>query len=759
LAVVALGAPQAQAQSSLSISMTDAPDPVTAGSNLTYSITASSIGLEENVGFTDALPAGTTFQSLSVPGGWSCLTPSVGSGGTITCDIGVINGSVNATIVVNVGSGVSGTLTNTATLVGSTTVSATATTSVTGGSTSTTLVSSLNPSRPGQSVTFTATVASGAGVPTGTVTFLDQGSAIGTVALAGGTAQLTTSALAAGNHPIVAVYNPSGGFTTSRSAVLRQIVRAGGDTATSLVSSLNPSQAGNPVTFTATVTGSGVPTGTVTFQDGGRSIGTVTLSAGTAQLTTSSLSPGTHSIVAIYNPSGDFTTSRSSVLRQSVVPGGTTATQVVSSLNPSRQGEAVTFTATVTSPGGTPTGTVTFRDGGAALGTARLSGGVARFSTNALRTGTHSITAVYSPTGSFTASTSAVLQQAVGVPIDSLKLAALQAAVTKIVALNSGAAFARAVDSAVSEGFKGSKSVVSQSGNALRINFAAEGEKRTTNAFDALAYAGKGSVATPTPEKVWLPWMEIGGSNWNTSAAAGDIRGDHINTILGTSYKLSPNLLVGAFGGYETFDYTSHVLDGRVNGTGWTGGGYLGWRLMQTLNFDAAVAYSSLDYNAIAGTARGSFNAGRWFATASLSGQHEFGAWELEPSVRLHAVWERDDAYTDSLGFLQTARSFSNGRVSSGGKATYTVPTSADVSFSPYAGLYGDYYFTSDDMATTIGQPPVAAVKGWSARVVSGLGMEHRSSGASVMIGTEVGGLGSGDHMNWVGRGRFSVPF
>ena len=216
------------------------------------------------------------------------------------------------------------------------------------------------------------------------------------------------------------------------------------------------------------MTGTGVPTGTVTFQDGGRSLGTVTLSAGIARLTTSALANGAHSIVAIYNPSGDFTASRSSVLRQSVLPGGTTATQVVSSLNPSRQGDAVTFTATVTGSGGTPTGTVTFRDGGATLGTARLSGGIANFTTNALRAGTHSITAVYNPTGAFTASTSSALQQAVGVPIDSLKLAALQAAVTKIVAQNSGAAFSRAIDSAVSEGLKGNSRTVSQSGNALR---------------------------------------------------------------------------------------------------------------------------------------------------------------------------------------------------------------------------------------------------------------------------------------------------
>src|SRR6202030_3723976 len=50
-----------------------------------------------------------------------------------------------------------------------------------------------------------------------------------------------------------------------------------------------------------------------------------------------------------------------------------TATSVVSSLNPSTFGQSVTFTATVSSAAGTPTGTVTFNDGATALGTVALS--------------------------------------------------------------------------------------------------------------------------------------------------------------------------------------------------------------------------------------------------------------------------------------------------------------------------------------------------------------------------------------------------
>ena len=69
-------------------------------------------------------------------------------------------------------------------------------------------------------VTFTATVASGGGTPTGTVSFLDGATTIGTGTLAGGIATFTTSALTVGTHPITAVYGGSGNFVSSTSAVL-----------------------------------------------------------------------------------------------------------------------------------------------------------------------------------------------------------------------------------------------------------------------------------------------------------------------------------------------------------------------------------------------------------------------------------------------------------------------------------------------------------------------------------------------------------
>jgi hypothetical protein len=284
---------------------------------------------------------------------------------------------------------------------------------------STALVSSVNPSVFGQSVTFTATVSANApssGTPTGTVTFLDGSTILGTGTLSGGLASFNTSALAVSSHSISASYGGDGNFTGSASASLSQTVNVDGTT-TALVSSANPGLFGQSVTFMATVTanapGSGMPTGTVIFLDGSTTLGTGTLNGGVASFSTSSLATGTHSITASYGASSSYAGSTSAVLSESIVIA--TTTTLSSSINPSTFGQSVTFTATVKASSGTttPTGTVTFLDGNTTLGSATLSNGKATFKTSTLAAGSHTITASYGGSSTFGTSLSAPLSQTV----------------------------------------------------------------------------------------------------------------------------------------------------------------------------------------------------------------------------------------------------------------------------------------------------------------------------------------------------------
>ncbi|HEY0320623.1 MAG TPA: Ig-like domain repeat protein, partial [Pyrinomonadaceae bacterium] len=115
---------------------------------------------------------------------------------------------------------------------------------------------------------------------------------------------------------------------------------------------------------------------------------------------------GTCSITASQGGNGNYNAA-SDVVQQFNVAQAATTTSLTSSVNPSNVGQNVTFTATVSSGAGTPTGTVQFKDGVTNLGApvALNASGVATFQTNTLTAGNHPITAVYSGDVNFATST------------------------------------------------------------------------------------------------------------------------------------------------------------------------------------------------------------------------------------------------------------------------------------------------------------------------------------------------------------------
>jgi hypothetical protein len=381
--------------------------------------------------------------------------------------------------------------------------------------TTTTVTSSLNPSSFNQQVTFTATVnGQFGGTPTGTVTFTYGSTTLcNSVTLSGVTATCAYSALPIGTDIVAATYSGDSNFSGSSGSFNQTVNQA--TTTTTLTSSVNPSEPGQPVTFTATITPQygGQATGTVMFKDGPTTLGSSGVSGNAASLTTSGLAMGTHYITAIYSGDSNFTGSTSNTVTQVVegpygvvspaavnfgqVPVGQTSPQqrvtlkntgnaelvitdisisgnfalpvnkcangvkpgthcnvyvtftphavgtesgtltltdnawnspqtvpltgtgvnatttaLTSSPNPSTYGEAVTFTAVVT-PAPPDGETVSFMKGKKVLGTGTLSGGTASFATSTLKVGTDSVTAVYGGDSNFASSTSNTVKQVV----------------------------------------------------------------------------------------------------------------------------------------------------------------------------------------------------------------------------------------------------------------------------------------------------------------------------------------------------------
>ena len=321
-------------------------------------------------------------------------------------------------------------------------------------STTTALTSNPNPSSLSQTVTFTATVAAQyQAAITGSVTFMNGSTTLGSAPIAKNKATFTSAFSTAGTDPITAVYTGDANNLTSSSQALSQVV-TNAPTTTTVTSSGSPAFDGQPVTFTATVTSSygAIPNGElVTFYDSGTRIGAGNTQGGAATMTTSSLTAGAHTITATYAGDSSFEASTSKAINQTISLN-TTTILLTTNANPAAYGLPVTFTVTVSSVlsgGPTPTGTVTFKNGTVALGVATLNPqGSATLTTVTLGAGVYAITVAYNGDTSSAKSTSGTLNQTVNAAatttqlVSSVSPAALGESVTFTAIVRSATAFA-----------------------------------------------------------------------------------------------------------------------------------------------------------------------------------------------------------------------------------------------------------------------------------------------------------------------------
>ena len=380
-------------QAATSTALTAAPNPSTFGQNVTLTATVTSpCGASGNVTFLDGA---NLLASAALSNGSATLVTTALPAGTRSLTARYAGDANNAA-----------------------SASSAVTQVVNKVATSTVLASSLNPSVPSQAVTLTARVTP-AGA-TGSVNFTDGPVSLGSAALSNGTATLTTSFATAGTHTLSASYTGDPNYAASLSPAVSQLVAAAQSSITTLT--VNPTTAalGQTVTLTAAVTPASAA-GTVTFLDGATTLSTQNLSGGSASYTTSSLAAGSHSLTASYNGSSAVAASVSAAVTLTIAR---TATAITLTAAPSSAelGQPVVLTAAVTPAAAS--GTVTFRDGSATIGTGTLANGKATFTTSSLGLGTHLLAADYEGNSTYNPSSSSQATLVVGKRTTTLTLAA-----------------------------------------------------------------------------------------------------------------------------------------------------------------------------------------------------------------------------------------------------------------------------------------------------------------------------------------------
>ncbi|MFP5266630.1 MAG: Ig-like domain repeat protein [Acidobacteriota bacterium] len=189
----------------------------------------------------------------------------------------------------------------------------------------------------GTSVALTATVSNTSSSPaspvnSGTVTFYDGSTSLGTGTLSGsGAATLTLQTLPVGADTLTAAFAAQGNYAASTSAAVTETI-TGASMTTTLTASPTSVAQGASETLTATVTSSdGTPTGTVTFSDASGSVGMGTLNAGgMATLVLATLPAGTDSLTATFTAQGNYGASTSAAVTVSVTAGNAVSAPAIS---------------------------------------------------------------------------------------------------------------------------------------------------------------------------------------------------------------------------------------------------------------------------------------------------------------------------------------------------------------------------------------------------------------------------------------------
>ncbi len=249
---------------------------------------------------------------------------------------------------------------------------------------------------------------SGGGSATGSVTFADmvggQAIALGAAALSRGVATLSTAALGAGPHSIVASYGGDASHAAAQSQPIALTV-----TPVSVTAAANPAT----ILYGQAVPALGGALSGVLAQDSGKVSGVFASSAG-------ALSP-----VGVYPISVTLTGSAAMNYSVGAVSGSLTIARAptVLTVSPSTStpglGAPVTLNVQVASTtSGAPTGIITVFDGTAVLAVVPLAAGSAAFSTSALTPGSHSLSAVYAGDSNFLGGTSSAAVVTIGAGAD-----------------------------------------------------------------------------------------------------------------------------------------------------------------------------------------------------------------------------------------------------------------------------------------------------------------------------------------------------
>jgi outer membrane autotransporter protein len=237
--------------------------------------------------------------------------------------------------------------------------------------------------------------------------------------------------------------------------------------------------------------------------------------------------------------------------------------------------------------------------------------------------------------------------------------------------------------------------------------------------------------------------------------------GDFKFLYVGMDYAISPGFLIGALVQIDRTDESIKDADlkGNIEGTGWMAGPYVGIKLRDNLFFDARAAWGrstndiALD-DAVVDKRTGSFDTDRWLATATLTGNYQFGALRFSPQIGIAYGNETSDAYKTSLGQDVGAADVTIGRLTFGPEFAYTRRLQDGTLVEPHVSIKGIWNFDQETLDLSTG--PVTPEE-FRAQIEAGI-LIKTPDGYSVRAAGSYDGIGDKDLEAWSAKAWLNIP-
>lgn len=288
------------------------------------------------------------------------------------------------------------------------------------------------------------------------------------------------------------------------------------------------------------------------------------------------------------------------------------------------------------------------------------------------------------------------------------------------------------------------------------------------NAFDpgqtgfvSVSAFESGEDGEPAASTRWNVWVSGSYTNIDDSQPISGFDSDQAIGLAGIDYKLTDNFILGALvsGTWSDTSNTGSAFAGSASTDGWGAGVYGAAIIQNRFVFDASWLYNATSNSTFDGSDTANYDSTGWIAAANLTLYHYINNWRISPSVGINYSYNRDDAYTDSIGLIFPQQRQRTGVFEFGGQVGYTHQTQNATTMEFWAGLYGEWTFLRD-VSPSFGTVTRIPTRGddVDARLSAGMDVWVNDQ-VSVTFSGEIGGLAITDYLSASGTAKLAFSF